>query len=70
MDAPIDARQIERVLSHLARLRRHRDRVGVEALDQLRPPWLGPDAWEIILEELETQHYRERKRAAQLRLVR
>lgn len=70
MDAGIDARQIERVLSHLARLRHRRDHEDGDALENLRPAWLGMDAWEIFLEDLEAQHYRERPRAARLQLVR
>ena len=69
MESGIDARQIERVLSHLARLRHRSD---ADVLEDLRPDWLGMDAWEIVLEDLEAQHYRERKRprVARLQLVR
>lgn len=70
MDAGIDARQIERVLSHLARLRHRRGPEDMDALEDLRPAWLGMDAWDVVLEDLEAQHYRERVRVAQLRLVR
>lgn len=70
MDAGIDARQIERVLSHLARLRHRRDQEDMDALENLRPAWLGIDAWEVVLEDLEAQHYRERARVARLQLVR
>lgn len=70
MDAGIDARQIERVLSHLARLQHRRDHEDADALENLRPSWLGIDAWEIVLEDLEAQHYRERPHVARLQLVR
>lgn len=69
MDGTIDARQIERVLSHLARLRHRRDDAEADTLDSLRPAWLGLDAWEIVLDDLETQHYKERARVARLRSV-
>lgn len=61
MDAGIDANQTERVLSQLARLRHHGDE-GLDVLESLRPAWLGPDAWDIVLEDLEAQRYRERAR--------
>lgn len=70
MDAGIDARQIERVLSHLARLRHRRDHEDADVLENLRPSWLGMDAWEVVLEDLESQHYRERPRVTRLQLVR
>lgn len=70
MDAGIDARQIERVLSHLARLGHRHDQDDGDELENLRPSWLGMDAWEIVLDDLETQYYRERKHAARLQLVR
>lgn len=70
MDAGIDARQIERVLSHLARLQHRRDQEDADVLENLRPSWLGMDAWEVVLEDLESQHYRERPRVARLQLVR
>jgi hypothetical protein len=68
MDAGIDAKQTERVLSHLARLKHHRDQ-GEDVLESLRPAWLRADAWDIFLEDLEAQRYRERARIAQLQLV-
>jgi hypothetical protein len=70
MATEIDAGQIERVLSHLAHLGHRRDVDDMETLDNLRPGWLKLDAWEIVLEDLTTQYYRERPRTAQLRLVR
>lgn len=70
MDAAIDAGQIERVLSHLARLKHRRDPDDAEALDSLRPAWLGMDAWDIVLEDLEGQHYRASVRPAALQVVR
>lgn len=72
MNAGIDARQIEHVLGQLARLRHGREQKAedMDALDNLRPAWLGLDAWEVILEDLEAQHYRARPRVARLRLVR
>lgn len=70
MDTEIDAGQIERVLSHLAHLQHRRDTDEVDALDDLRPDWLKLDAWEVVLEDLTTQYYRERPRVARLQLVR
>jgi hypothetical protein len=58
MEAGIDARQIERVLSHLARLQ-HRRVEEEDVLDDLRPTWLGMDAWDVVLEDLEAQHYKK-----------
>ena len=70
METGIDARQIERVLSHLARLK-HRSDEQADTLEDLRPSWLGLDAWDIVLEDLETQHYRRgRPCAPRLQLVR
>jgi len=69
MEASIDAKQTERVLSHLARLRHHCDQEGLDVLESLRPAWLGADVWDIVLEDLEAQHYRERARVVHLRLV-
>ena len=74
MDAGIDARQIERVLSHLARLQHRRDQEE-DVLDDLRPAWLGLDTWDVVLEDLEAQHYKKPARAprpqvARLQLVR
>jgi len=51
----VDAEQIERVLSRLARLWQHHDQDGVNALDSLRPVWLRADAWDVILEDLAAQ---------------
>lgn len=70
METGIDARQIEHVLSHLARLRHRRGEEGMDALESLRPAWLGLDAWEVVLEDLETQHYRKGTPVARLQLVR
>lgn len=69
MDTNIDAGQIEHVLSHLARLRQRRDQEDVDVLESLRPAWLGLDAWDIVLEDLRGQRYRERARVVRLRLV-
>jgi hypothetical protein len=69
MNTNVDARQIEHVLSHLARLRQRHDPADLAALDGLRPAWLRPDAWDIVLEDLQAQRYRERAHKAQLRLV-
>jgi hypothetical protein len=69
MDVHVDAKQTERVLSQLARLKHHCGQEGLDVLESLRPTWLGADAWDIVLEDLEAQHYRGRKRIAQLRLV-
>lgn len=70
MNTEIDAGQIERVLSHLARLKHRRNPEDAEVLDDLRPAWLREDAWDVVLEDLETQHYRERARATSLQAVR
>lgn len=74
MDAGIDARQIERVLSHLARLQHCREQEE-DVLDDLRPTWLGMDTWDVVLEDLEAQHYKKpvrvaRPQVARLQLVR
>ncbi|MGH8190380.1 MAG: hypothetical protein ACREP2_02935 [Rhodanobacteraceae bacterium] len=69
MDVGIDAKQTERVLSHLARLRHNCGDEGTDTLESLRPSWLGLAAWDIVLEDLEAQRYRERARVARLRLV-
>ncbi|HET6545352.1 MAG TPA: hypothetical protein VFG55_01245 [Rhodanobacteraceae bacterium] len=69
MDAAIDAKQIERVLSHLARLKHRGDQVEMDVLETLRPAWLGMDAWDVVLEDLEAQHYRNRGRVARLQVV-
>lgn len=65
----MEAAQIERVLSHLARLRHYRDPGDMDELESLRPSWLGPDAWDIVLEDLKAQRYTERARGVRLRLV-
>lgn len=65
----IDAKQIERVLSQLARLRHHCDQEQLDALEALRPAWLGVDAWDIVLEDLETERYKERPRTVRLQVV-
>lgn len=70
MDTGIDARQIECVLSHLARLRRCRDQESMDALEDLRPAWLGMDVWDMVLEDLNAQYDRERVRVPRLQLVR
>jgi hypothetical protein len=70
MDTAIDKRQIERVLSHLARLRHRGDQERGDTLDDLRPAWLGMDTWETVLEDLETEHSRACARAPRLQLVR
>lgn len=69
MDAGIDIKQTERVLSCLARLKHHCDHENMDVLESLRPTWLGMDAWDVVLEDLEAQHYRERARVVRLRLV-
>lgn len=69
MDPGIDAAQIERVLGQLARLRHLADPEGQDALETLRPSWLRPDAWDVMLEDLETQRFRERRRVPRLQLV-
>ncbi|MES2402793.1 MAG: hypothetical protein V4567_00470 [Pseudomonadota bacterium] len=69
MDA-IDAKQTERVLSYLARLQHFRDQEELDVLESLRPAWLGMDAWDVVLDDLETQRYKERKRVARLELAR
>ncbi len=69
MNMLIDAEQIERVLSHLARLRLQREQGDAGALESLRPRWLSASAWDVILEDLQAQRYRERARGVRLRLV-
>ena len=69
MDMRIDAEQIEQVLSHLARLRHQRDQGGTDVLESLRPSWLSVGAWDVIVEDLQAQRYRERTRDVRLRLV-
>jgi hypothetical protein len=69
MDAVIDAKETERVLSHLARLRHRRDYAESDALDSLRPAWLGMDTWDVVLDDLENQRYKERVRVARLQVV-
>ena len=70
MDMSLDAEQIEHILSHLARLKHHSADGNVRVLDSLRPAWLGLGAWDIVLEDLESQRYRKHARSVQLRLVR
>lgn len=79
MDIGIDARQTERVLSQLARLRHHCGPEEMDALESLRPAWLGANAWDVVLDDLEAQCYREhapapapaeRPRTARLQLIR
>lgn len=71
MNLDIDVEQTEHVLSYLARLRHDSGQEEMDMLESLRPTWLGMKAWDVVLEDLEAQHYRERKRArvAPLRLV-
>jgi hypothetical protein len=69
MDMRIDAEQIEHVLSHLARLRQQRDQGNIDMLEGLRPSWLSVGAWDVVLEDLQAQRYKERARSVQLRLV-
>lgn len=69
MDTNIDAKQIEHVLSHLARLRQRRAPADLDALEGLRPAWLGLDAWDIVLEDLQAERYRQRAHRVQLQLV-
>ncbi|MGH8184752.1 MAG: hypothetical protein ACREPH_13935 [Rhodanobacteraceae bacterium] len=60
MDPEIEnAEQIGFSLAHLAQLRHCRDRRSEDTLESLRPRWLGLDAWDMLLEELETGRYRE-----------
>lgn len=70
MNAAIDAKQTERVLSYLARLQHSRDQEELDVLESLRPAWLGMDAWDIVLDDLATQRYKERRREVRLELVR
>lgn len=69
MDGGIDANQTERVLSYLARLKHQGDPAQMDALESLRPSWLGMDAWDVVLEDLEAQHYRNRARVVRLQVV-
>ncbi|MBN8713054.1 MAG: hypothetical protein J0H50_03645 [Xanthomonadales bacterium] len=59
MDMNVDAEQIERVLSRLARLWQPHDQDAVNALDSLRPAWLKAAAWDVILEDLAAQRCSE-----------
>ena len=70
MEPGIDARQIEQVLSHLARLQHRRDHADADTLDELKPGWLDLDTWEVVLDDLETQRYQQHTRAPRLQLVR
>jgi hypothetical protein len=71
MDMKIDAEQIAHVLDYLAQLRRDRDRGGADVPERLRPAWISMGAWDVILEDLAAQRYRERERAhPRLQLVR
>jgi hypothetical protein len=65
----IDANQTERVLSYLARLKHQGDPAQMDTLESLRPSWLGMDAWDVVLEDLEAQHYRNRARVVRLQVV-
>lgn len=69
MGTKVDAEQIERVLSHLARLRQRHDPADLDVLEGLRPAWLGMDAWDIVLEDLQAQRYRQRAHNVRLQLV-
>ena len=69
MRVSIDAEQIESMLGHLARLSHLRDQEDGNLLESLRPAWLGMAAWEILLEDLKAQRYRQRGHAVRLRLV-
>ena len=70
MNSAIDAKQTERVLSYLARLQHSRDQEELDVLESLRPAWLGMDAWDVVLDDLATQRYKERRQAVGLALVR
>jgi len=59
MDGSIGTEQVERVLNYLAHLRHYSDRENVNALDSLRPTWMKMSAWDVILDDLEAQRYRE-----------
>lgn len=60
MDTEIEnPEQIGLALAHLAHLRHSRDPHAEDTLEGLRPRWLGMDAWDMLLEELETGRYRE-----------
>ncbi|MGH8124424.1 MAG: hypothetical protein ACREPK_01050 [Rhodanobacteraceae bacterium] len=69
MDESIDARQTERVLSHLARLKHHCGQEESNVLESLRPAWLGVVAWDIVLDDLEAERYKKRASAVRLQLV-
>lgn len=59
MDVSIGTEQVERLLNCLAHLRHHRNRENVNILDGLRPAWMKMSAWDVILDDLEAQRYRE-----------
>ncbi len=69
MDMGIGAEQIERVLNHLARLRQRGGQGDIDLLESLRPAWLGASAWDVVLEDLQAQRYRNPAGRATLRLV-
>lgn len=61
MDTKIDAEQVERVLNCLAQRKQSQD-LGDAAsrLEELRPPWLRAATWDVLLDDLAAQRYRER----------
>ena len=69
MNRSIDAEQVERTLSHLARLRHQCTPEHFDVLENLRPAWLAEDTWEIVLEDVELQLYSARASGTCLRLV-
>lgn len=69
MDTSMNAEQVEHMLSHLARLRHRGDRADIDVLENLKPAWLRADAWDILLEDLKAQRYRERAHGVRLRLI-
>ncbi len=69
MHTNISPEQVERMLSHLASLRLHRNRADLETLEALRPAWIGLDAWDMVLDDVTAQRFRDRVGGSRLRLV-
>ena len=69
MNMRIDAEQIEYTLSYLANLRQRRSHADMETLETLRPAWIGLDAWDMLLDDVRSQRYRDPARRTHLRLV-
>ena len=69
MNMRIGAEQIEYTLSYLANLRQRHSHADMEALEALRPAWIGLDAWDMLLDDVRSQRHTGRASRAHLRLV-